>query len=115
MEKLESSLLKRRRSPMCKAISGRKKAGSASANAHALVGARTKTGCRESWKQKRKCVDGSRVGEQRFIDVDGRGPLVKAATVALGPKRQLGGRSRRAEERANRRKVPAPACRPVEC
>jgi hypothetical protein len=53
---------------------GAQKAGSASVNAHGSVGARTKREGRESWKQKRKCVDELMVGERCFIDVDGQGP-----------------------------------------
>jgi hypothetical protein len=43
------------------------------ANAHGSVGAKRERGCRESGKQKRKCVDESREGERCFIDRDGRG------------------------------------------
>lgn len=93
------------------------------------MGAKRDRGYRENWKQKRKCVDESREGEQCFIDGDGRGPGDKSGHCGASPDQgasagrytgrgsqmpQPGRRLGTAEWRANGRGFRPPACRRVE-
>jgi hypothetical protein len=118
-----------RRNPIREVISGRKKRGECECQCAWISGGEKRKGCRESWKQKRKCVGESREGEQCFIDRDGRGPGDKSGHCGASPDRgtpagrhtgrgsrmpQPGRRLGTAERRANGRGFRPPACRRVE-